>query len=132
MGNILTIVLLILSGDLRNTNSLPLTCYSNENCEANHLCNKTCSVDQYCFAIWTNNSGNVKVLMHGCWSGRDAANCETATCKLGIRIEKQNYFCCCNKDFCNDELGLDPEVYVAPNLTSTREASKLQFELFVI
>lgn len=83
----------------------------------------------------------MSVSTQGCWTADEetANNCETATCKSGIkrgiRIKKRInnfYFCCCNKDICNDELDLDPEVYVAPNSTSTHETSKLQFKLFVI
>jgi len=76
----------------------------------NH-CNKTavCDVPEsgkrsHCYALWTNNSGSVKVLMKGCWL--DNPQCYDLSSCTGEKQNDGQYYCCCEGDFCNSVLSI--------------------------
>jgi hypothetical protein len=58
----------------------------------------------HCYAFWTNVSGEVEVVMKGCWL--DYLPCyNRATC-VEDNPFKDKFFCCCEGDFCNSILHL--------------------------
>ena len=95
---------------------MPLTChyYDLKKCEDKgiicHETNKTCEIGQNCVAFWRNYSGNVSVAFKDCfYEGQN--ECQRPTCKFGTKTSDRSiyYMCCCNTDFCNDEIGLAPK-----------------------
>jgi len=66
----------------------------------------------HCYALWTNRTGTVVMLMSGCWI--DVENCyDQLTCVSNDMSRTDESFCCCDGDLCN------AKVYDSP-LRSTR------------
>ena len=113
----------------------PLTChcYGDPDCSStgsHNPSNNTCIENQYCYALWTNDSNGVVVKKRGCWANTE--NCKISTCvhhgKPQIQKMKQKtaafFFCCCNTNFCNEKLSLEPDVHVERNTTLPTQSSK--------
>ena len=66
----------------------------------------------HCYAFWTNISGEVEVIMKGCWL--DYSLCYDRVTCLEDNPFKDKFFCCCEGDFCNKIL------YMADILSVTR------------
>ncbi|XP_068670639.1 activin receptor type-2B-like [Montipora foliosa] len=97
-----------------STGTVQLQCHLGENCNdltSCNLTNTTCGVDEFCYALWKNDTGNLDVQRQGCWKRIDE-NCSRTTCMFGIRANNGFYFCCCDTDLCNanNKLGIDNEV----------------------
>lgn len=106
----------ILSGVSSNGLTTPLTChfYTNntKECTRTGSCiktNTTCIAGEYCYAIWTNDSHGVFITHQGCWLDSNA-ECDRTACNFGTKLKRYSaYFCCCNTDYCNEELSVAPE-----------------------
>ena len=120
-----------LSVDFSNTQSASLTChyYDHKDCQEKGLChqtNETCTTGEICYAAWQNFSGNVSLWLKGClFDGEN--KCQRPTCKFGtiLNDDRSMYMCCCNADFCNDELGVVPKGKDDGNTQMPEETSKL-------
>lgn len=54
----------------------------------------------HCYAAWHNETGNVTVVMQGCWV--NAEHCyDLLRCEANDVNENKPYFCCCDEDDCN-------------------------------
>ena len=65
----------------------------------------------HCYALWTNKTGTVVMLMSGCWI--DVEKCyDQAACISNDMSRTDESFCCCDGNFCN------AKVYDIPVRTS--------------
>jgi len=66
----------------------------------------------HCYALWTNKTGTVEILMRGCWI--NVENCyDQFSCVRNDMSRTEESFCCCDGDLCN------AKVFDSP-VTSTR------------
>lgn len=86
------------------SSDIPLVCHfcnSSRSCSTRDFKNLTCNSElSFCYTIWTNNSGNVSITSKGCWIQNNG--CDQSACSGDLmRPERNMYFCCCNRNFCN-------------------------------
>ena len=66
----------------------------------------------HCYALWTNQTGQVVILMRGCWINNE--NCyDQTTCTSNDMSRTDESFCCCDGDLCN------ARVYDLPSVRSS-------------
>jgi len=54
----------------------------------------------HCYALWTNKTGSIVMLMSGCWI--EVENCYDQTmCISNDMSRTDESFCCCDGDLCN-------------------------------
>ena len=54
----------------------------------------------HCYALFTNRSGTVTMLMRGCWFNNDQCY-DQLDCVSNDMSRTDDSFCCCNGDLCN-------------------------------
>ncbi len=92
-----------------------------DNCTGTEICP---GKQAHCYATWRNETGNITVLMQGCWLNSD-------DCYDHVRFEKRKweenkpFYYCCNEDYCNTPDNL----YYIPSPEIIRESKTLTLYL---
>ena len=67
----------------------------------------------HCYALWTNRTGVVTMLMSGCWI--DVENCYDQTkCMSNDMSRTDENFCCCDGNLCNAKVYDSPSARSSP------------------
>jgi len=72
----------------------------------------------HCYALWTNRTGTVVILMQGCWI--NVEDCyDQRTCVRNDMSRTEESFCCCDGDLCNAQV-FDSQIRTSSQVPETR------------
>eukprot|EP00102_Acyrthosiphon_pisum_P024521 XP_016661731.1 PREDICTED: activin receptor type-2B-like [Acyrthosiphon pisum] len=100
---------------MRSVDALRCQVFEQEQCSTNGDCptsDSDCELRKepaYCYAVWQNNTllNEVLILDKGCTYRQD---CSRPSCVNTTRSLRDEMYCCCNSNLCNNNFEWVPEI----------------------